>query len=60
MNINSKFKPKFDLIFKTVVDLYKTKFDIDLSYMKFKLSTQPEYTNGEPCNEFPPNEAAGD
>jgi hypothetical protein len=28
--------------------------------MTFKLSSQPEYTNGEPCNEFPPNEAAGD
>lgn len=60
MNTNNEFKPRFNLIFKTVVDLYKTKFNIDLSYMKFKLSIQPEYTNGEPCNEFPPNEAAGD
>ena len=43
-----------------VLSAYKQKFGIDLSYMKFKVDSQPVYTNGEPCYEYDEDECAGD
>ena len=43
-----------------VLSAYKQKFGYDLSYMKFKVDSQPVYTNGEPCYEYDEDECAGD
>ena len=43
-----------------VVDAYANKFDIDLSYMKFKVDIQPVSNNGEPCYKYSPDECGGD
>ena len=43
-----------------VLSAYKQKFGFDLSYMKFKVDSQPVYTNGEPCYEYDEDECAGD
>ena len=47
-------------IINEVLFAYKQKFGFDLSYMKFKVDSQPVYTNGEPCYEYDENECAGD
>lgn len=47
-------------MFDEVVSQYKTTFGIDLSYMAFKVDSQPVYTNGEPCYEYDEDECAGD
>lgn len=47
-------------LFDEVVSQYNALFGIDLSYMKFKVDTQPVYTNGEPCYEYDVDECAGD
>ena len=63
-NLNESEKPieqiDFKSLFDEVVNSYKNKFNIDLSYMDFKVDTQPVYNNGEPCFEYQPDECAGD
>ena len=43
-----------------VLKRYKDLFGFDLSYMAFKVDSQPVYTNGEPCYEYAEDECAGD
>lgn len=43
-----------------VLEQYRKIFNFDLSYMKFKVSSQPVYINGEPCHEYDQDECAGD
>ena len=47
-------------LFNEAVHDYTNFLGIDLSYMKYKISTQPVYNNGEPCFEYKPEECAGD
>ena len=47
-------------LFNEAIRDYRTMFGIDLSYMKYKISTQPVYNNGEPCFMYKPEECAGD
>ena len=47
-------------LFNEAIRDYRTMLGIDLSYMKYKISTQPVYNNGEPCFEYKPEECAGD
>lgn len=47
-------------LFDEAVSQYMTLFGIDLSYMTFKVDSQPVYTNGEPCYEYDEDECAGD
>ena len=53
-------KDNLNALIDEVIKSYLDKFGIDLSYMKFKVSTQPVYTNGEPCYEYDEDECAGD
>ena len=48
------------LAFDEVVSKYKNIFGFDLSYMTFKVDSQPVYTNGQPCYEYDEDECAGD
>ena len=43
-----------------VLKRYKDLFGFDLSYMAFKVDSQPVYTNSEPCYEYAEDECAGD
>lgn len=47
-------------LFDEAVSDYNDVLGVDLSYMTFKVSTQPVYANGEPCFEYKPEECAGD
>ena len=47
-------------LFDEAVSDYNVALGVDLSYMTFKVSTQPVYINGEPCYEYKPEECAGD
>lgn len=42
-----------------VLKRYKDLFGFDLSYMAFKVDSQPVYTNGEPCHEYAEDEKSG-
>lgn len=49
-----------NVMINDVLSAYKQKFGYNLSYMKFKVDSQPVYTNGEPCYEYDEDECAGD
>ena len=45
---------------KDVLDAYMSIYGLDLSYMRFKVSPRPVYTNGKLCLDKDPDECAGD
>ena len=45
---------------KAVLDAYMSIYGLDLSYMRFKVSPRPVYTNGKLCLDKDPDECAGD
>lgn len=49
-----------DQMFNDVIEKYYAVFGFDLTYMKFKVDSQPVYTNGKPCYEHDYDECAGD
>ena len=43
-----------------VLKRYKDLFGFDLSYMRFKVDSQPVHIDGSPCYELDPDECGGD
>lgn len=43
-----------------VLKRYKDLFGFNLSYMRFKVDSQPVHIDGSPCRELDPDECAGD
>ena len=45
---------------KRVIESYRELYGFDFSYMRFKISPQPVYTDGRPCFEYCSDKCAGD